>query len=523
MKIRISRTQLLLTAIIIGAATLRLQLIDQPFVDQYGWRETSTAMMADNFWRRNWNILYPEISWNGPGPSYNGREFQTVSYIAALLYSMVGQHNWVGRSVAVLFGLWGIFALYQLTRQVWDQKHGLMAAAVMALIPGSIFTDREFLPDPAMVALITTGCWLLVRYCKHERFFDLWLAIVISAWGFLTKLTGLVVGIPMLYASFTILRQKQRLNYRMVVTSAIAALLTLIPVVAYYLWARYLYLNYPPHHFAGAGSWLWDQGFMTWINERYYLPKLYRHFDGWIWTKPVLGLVCLGLVLPPPQQLSNSNPDPEAFWGKAPWFFHWWIVGVGVYYFIGCKHLVDQPYNFHLANPAAAALSGHAILSIASLFRRRSQTPVVLACILTILLVIGLFGHRRLPSVYRPVLEPSYRLGIELQKLAEPDDLVVSIADEIGNPVMIYYSHRRGWIFPPAWSEIPWWDDLAAGQDQDLISLLEELHNQGSDWIGIVTSQYEKLRASNSKFIEYIEQNFELKYSGDAGLIYRIS
>ena len=70
--------------------------------------------MADNFYDTNWNIFYPEVSWGGDGPNYQGREFQTVSYLAALLYVIVGQQDWVGRSVAVMFGLWGIFALYQL-------------------------------------------------------------------------------------------------------------------------------------------------------------------------------------------------------------------------------------------------------------------------------------------------------------------------------------------------------------------------------------------------------------------------
>src|SRR5688572_9471487 len=98
--------------ILVLAAALRLNNITQPFVDDNAWREASVAMMAQNFYRTSWNIFYPEVNWVGPGLGYQGREFQTVSYIAALFYVLFGQHDWIGRCVAVAFGLLGIFALY---------------------------------------------------------------------------------------------------------------------------------------------------------------------------------------------------------------------------------------------------------------------------------------------------------------------------------------------------------------------------------------------------------------------------
>jgi hypothetical protein len=47
----------LLIAILLIAAFLRLNHINQPLSDAFSWRETSTAMMADNFYHRNWNIF----------------------------------------------------------------------------------------------------------------------------------------------------------------------------------------------------------------------------------------------------------------------------------------------------------------------------------------------------------------------------------------------------------------------------------------------------------------------------------
>src|SRR6476661_3371680 len=117
--IRLPRTnkRIILYLILVVALLPRLYKINLPYVDIAGWRQTSVAMMADNYYHRNPNILFPEVSWNGPGESYNGREFQTVSYTASLLYRVFGQHDWVGRLVNVFFGVWGVFALYQLVRR----------------------------------------------------------------------------------------------------------------------------------------------------------------------------------------------------------------------------------------------------------------------------------------------------------------------------------------------------------------------------------------------------------------------
>ena len=65
----------LFVAVVAAGMMLRAGHLTQPLVDAFSWREASTAMMADNFRTGSWNILYPEVSWTGPGPSYQGREF----------------------------------------------------------------------------------------------------------------------------------------------------------------------------------------------------------------------------------------------------------------------------------------------------------------------------------------------------------------------------------------------------------------------------------------------------------------
>ncbi|TIV68774.1 MAG: glycosyl transferase, partial [Mesorhizobium sp.] len=162
--VRIEVHTLILLAILLVAAIARFHNITQPLVDAFSWRETSTAMMADNFQQRSWNIFFPEVSWTGPGPSYQGREFQIVSYLTALLYQLFGWHDWFGRMIAAAFGMVTVFSLHRLTALCWDEAHAHAAALAYALMPGPAMIDSSFLPDPSMLALVTLGLWLFAKY-----------------------------------------------------------------------------------------------------------------------------------------------------------------------------------------------------------------------------------------------------------------------------------------------------------------------------------------------------------------------
>ena len=519
----------LLIIILIVAAVLRLNHVNQPFIDFASWRQGSTAMMADNYYRRNWNIFYPEVSWNGPGLTYQGREFQTITYIAAILYTFLGQHDWIGRGLAALFGVWGIFALYKLVCCVWDRKHALMGAAVMALLPGSIFIERSFLPDPAMVSLTVTGFWLLMVYCKTDRISYLLLATVVSTWGFLTKLPGLIVGIPMLYGSLTILGKRKKLNARQYLLMAITACSILIPVVLYYLWVRHLSLTYPPYHFAGAGNWVWDRGFQNWLQEGYFLSDLYWHLKTWMWTRPFIILFVIGIFSLPPKNRENND--------RAPWLFHWWIIALIIYFLIGAEQLNRNSWNLHIINPAAAALAGRGILVGWSfsekIFRLLSDNiskaqilKANLVATVFFLILIGIRIPNKLHKMYYPTKvelnsRESYELGLALKQVSAAEDLVVTVANDIGEPVAIYYSKRRGWVFPPPWKDVVWWELLEENDDY-LIGLFEKLRKESADWFGIVAEHREELWENRTKFMQHVVSTCELVRKTDDFTIYRI-
>jgi hypothetical protein len=306
------------------------------------------------------------------------------------------------------------------------------------------------------------------------------------------------VLLPLAYATIATLRAGGRLTWSGLAPLLIAGILAAVPVATYYLWARHLAITYPPHHFAGAGHWVWENGPANWLAQRYFLPELLQIVDTWTWTLPVAGLALIGLLIPPP-----------AKGGMAPWLFHWWLAGFAIFYLIGAEELVGQPWNFQIATPAVAALGAHALLAFVrqlpavGALRRR----MAIAGILAVLGLVAWQGHERVQWLSHPYGRQSYLLGSALRAASTPGDLVVTIAHDIGDPTAIYYSDRRGWVFPPPDHQPSW--IVLPGDDAELIGLLERLRGEGADWFGVVEEHHAEVWANRPAVAAYLARQCE--------------
>jgi len=518
---RFSRDYWPIVLILVIAAGLRLNNITQPFIDDNAWRESSVAMMAQNFYQKSWNIFYPEVNWVGSEPGYQGREFQTISYAAALLYVPLDQHDWIGRCLSVAFGLLGIFSLYNLTRLVWGNYLALITAGLMTVFPGAIRLERTFLPDPAMVALVVTSFWMLILYLHTDRTRYLILATLIGALAALTKIPGMIVGLPMAYATISILKHRKILTAETIRRLVIVGIVTAVPVAVYYLWARHLALAYPPHHFAGEGNWIWDQGLKQWVSQRFFVTRLWGIVTA-LWTLPGLAMLLLGIITPLiTKSWKPSELEPEAGLssGSARWIFHAWIVAGLVYYFIGARELIENPSNLHLMSPPVAALSAFGIVAFVSFFKKLSKRRALRIAVAALLVLgIGSWGQRR-SRLHSSYARQSYELGLMLKSMSQPGDLIVTLGDLIGCPVAIYYSGRRGWLFPP-FEDIKDWDALP---DDDVnIEIFERLRSKGARWFGVVSSREEDIWRDRPEFAQYLERTCELKATLPHATIFRI-
>lgn len=503
----------LLLLVLLAAALLRLIMVDQPFIDATSWRQTDTAGFAWNFYHTDGNIFTPHIIWNGPGPNPVGYEFQTTTYIASLLYHLVGQHDWVGRGISIVFGVWKVFAFFLLTRRVWNEQAALFSAFVLAVIPGDIYVDRSFLPDPVMLSLVVTSAWALVAYLQTGRAVFLLAACLAGTLGLLTKISGAIVAVPLLYALIVYEFRARRAGpdeplqvfpgvgdatrpprRTFLPPVAVAAIAVLIPTAAYYAWAVHL-ASLPPHYIAAGQYWVWKFGPAHFLDHYYFLPELVRQL-GWFWTLPLAAVVAIGFLSKPP------------FPARLPFFFHAWLAGFAIYYLLAAQGLVQNPTNLNLANPAAAALAANFLFRIWHSARRqgaRILRPAATASVIVLFGLIGKQGYEGLRSfAYYPWSRPDYRLGLEISRLAKPDDLIVTSGSNEADPTAIYYSGHRGWVFPPlhTWGN-PDYDPLAG---EGAIALLNDLRGRGADWYGIVNSHEASFRETRGGFLEHLDQ-----------------
>ncbi|HZF62873.1 MAG TPA: glycosyltransferase family 39 protein [Chitinophagaceae bacterium] len=485
------------------ALIFRLWQINQPYIDIISWRQTSTAMMAENFFNNNSNIFFPEINWSGPGPSYNGREFQTVSYISALLYHVFGQQDWIGRAVAVLFGIWGNFALYRLVTKVWDKRNALAAAFVMAVSPLSILVERSFLPDPAMVSLVVTALWFFIEYLQNDKGKYLVLSAIFGSLGFLTKLPGLIVGLPALYAFIHISMSTGQLTRRRIRWVVSAGSIALIPVIIYYLWARHLSLTYPPYHFAGEGNWVWNEGLIVYLKNRYFFRYLLVIAEYMMWGPILMGLFLLGMVVYPPSKASVSG---EKIDDNAPYFFHFWVIAFAIFYLIGARELTVNFWNFHILSPAIAAFAGRSVVLVFDFQKRRGILPVLRLMIVVIALCFSAYKIMK-SNLDERVTKSGYKMALALKNIRQKGDLVVTLPELPGDPFPIYYSRSRGWTFPPMEIDGRFYKtSVLPEREEELIELIELLRNKKAKWFALVKKHYDFFKEQKPQFYNYLTQ-----------------
>jgi hypothetical protein len=124
-----------------------------------------------------------------------------------------------------------------------------------------------------------------------------------------------------------------------------------------------------------------------------------------------------------------------------------------------------------------------------------------------------------------PVATNGKLLGEALARVAKPDDLVVTIAPAVGDPVAIYYSRQRGWVFPPGGGDVEW--SKFVEDDATAIAQLEDLRAQGADLFGVAKeaadNQDRQFMKHHAGVIGYLDKAGTKLVDSDTLLVYRIT
>lgn len=457
----------------------RMEYAFLPLFDHFSWREASTAMMADNLPRNGWNPLWPEVSWTGDQPGYQGREFQTLTIITAALNETFGWQDWYGRAVAAIFGCISTLALFRLVCLLNGQIAGLFAALIYAVAPGPIMIDTSYLPDPAMLAFTLSALALLAEGLYRSSRTLIAAAVLVGTLALLAKLPS-AAALPA--AAWLVAASAPHGQWLKRILMFFFVLVPVFVIVgAYYAWTIYLGNTYPPFHVAGHG-WVWQFGLSGFAAESFWIERFISHADYWLWRKPVIFLAAIGFVL----AAASRNASCESFL-FCRWFWHFFALGCAIFYLVAALEVNNNPWNLHICNPVVAAFSG---IALSALIPRTSRVRIVAtgsAVGAVVAAGILLDGRSAIASMkYGQGGQVEIRLGERLRQLTEEGDLVIVSGTDTGSPLAILYSRRRGFVFPPP-DHAPDGNFAIFSEDgEEAWSIVTDLASRGAEAFGIV-------------------------------------
>jgi 4-amino-4-deoxy-L-arabinose transferase-like glycosyltransferase len=426
------RTSHLAVLISIAAVAARLILIDQPFVDNWSWRQSDVAAIARNYFQGEFHFARPQIDWAGDQPGYVGTEFPILPFIAALLYKLLGVHEWIGRIQAVILFAISLPFFFLLVRNVAGEIAGLWAQLFYSFAPLGIMASRCFIPDTPSLALSIVGLYYFERWVAEQRsgvlqgsgapaFAFVASALCISS-AILIKATSILIVAPLVGLGFQHFRFSAFWHVRLWLFAAIA----LLPSAVWYWHAYQISLQFYPHHFFGAGgvkimspAWYWK------IAQQILTSTL---------TPVLFGIGAAGLFV----AKSRSSACP----------FYWWLISMILFIIIvgyGNRH---PWYRLPLV-PIFAAFAGVAcarVMSLSIFADARSYGALFMRAVFSIALIAFAacaFDYSK--RFYKNTAAPMRDAGLVLKRIAEPNALIV--AADNGDPTIFYYAERKGWHF----------------------------------------------------------------------------
>src|SRR3989338_10970562 len=132
------------------------------------------------------------LYWFDPLPGWTHLSFHDhpplVFLIQYLFLSLFGVSVFVARLPFVLAGLGSVYLIFLITKKLFDERTGLVAAALMAVTPLAVWTSRVALMEGVVIALMLLAWYLLLRALEEPRYWYWWGMAV--GLGFLAKYTA---------------------------------------------------------------------------------------------------------------------------------------------------------------------------------------------------------------------------------------------------------------------------------------------------------------------------------------------
>ncbi len=417
------RIKFILLGLLALAFFLRLYKIDNPVADWHSWRQADTAAVARNFIKFGFDPLRPRyddisnIATGFDNPlGLRMVEFPIYQLIGAGLFSLIGVFSieiWL-RLVSILAAVGSVYLIYKIGERLINNRFGLVAALIFAILPYSVYYGRTILPESLAVFFALAALYTFTIIPNRAI-----LSAVFASLALLVKPTSGFIIVPITYLAY----HKYGL-WRIIKTplTYIYLFIVLVPFALWRNWIGQFPEGIPAYTWLlnGDGIRLKGAWFYWLFGER--IAKLILGYWG-------IFLLGLGIISKQKQ--------------KKGWFFHWLGAGALLYMIIFATGNVKHDYYQIIILPAIAFYTALGVEYILLNLNRLSNKYFVLmfSCFIAFL-TLALSWHeiRSYYWINNPVIVEA---GKSADKILPADAKV--IASYGGDTSFLYQTNRQGW------------------------------------------------------------------------------
>lgn len=228
----------MLIALLVLQCALHVRYLGLPPSGFHTWRQTQVLSIARNYHEESMNLFKPRVDSRGSWSGVTGLEFPLPYYLMALGYEGFGFHHAVHRLVMLLFSFVAIIGAYALGCVLSGTAGwGLAAAAMLILDPLFGYYSFVAAPDVPMLGFLLIGLAAFYRWSATRR-----LGLLVAGGAALSLAALLKLSSLALWPAAAVLLARgwrgERTRPLPRVLAAMAC--ALLPVLAWYLWARHL-------------------------------------------------------------------------------------------------------------------------------------------------------------------------------------------------------------------------------------------------------------------------------------------
>lgn len=205
------------------------------------WRKTDSFSIALNYMKGN-SFAHPETQFIS---AYNNRaaagEFPIVYYTIGKLWSIFGQHEWIGKLLTYITFYISLFLFSEVLLHYFrSEKKTILFTAAILSSPVLLFYSNTILPNIYSFSFLLISAYLVYKYLLQPRWYQAILLIIFLSLAILIKITALIAVLTFAGAAiiqYGFIQREIFLKHRR--TALLFAFALMIAMLFTWLWYTY--------------------------------------------------------------------------------------------------------------------------------------------------------------------------------------------------------------------------------------------------------------------------------------------